>query len=203
MPALEDGGLRERKKAATKEALHAVALRLFADRGFQATTVADIAAAANVSERTFFRYFDSKEDVVLDDVMRALPDFEGAIHSRPATESALVALRQALSDLAQADESRPFAMLYSGPPVTWSGPVPVARLRLMIMLEDRLATALAERSRDIDDDGRYQCAVAARVGIAAIRSALLRFHELGGIDKQSAKQFAALVDAAFDVIAQG
>ncbi len=58
-------GLRERKKEATTERLREVALALVAERGFDAVSIDDIAAAADVSKTTFYRYFETKEDVVL------------------------------------------------------------------------------------------------------------------------------------------
>src|SRR5262245_43784618 len=59
-------GIRERKKQRTRQALRQAALELFLERGFEATTIADITAAADVAPRTFFSYFQAKEDVVLD-----------------------------------------------------------------------------------------------------------------------------------------
>jgi len=63
MPGAEDEGLRARKKRAARGAIAATARRLFADRGYDAVTVAEVAAAANVSEKTVFNHFPTKEDL--------------------------------------------------------------------------------------------------------------------------------------------
>ena len=60
-------GLRERKKAKTRAAIQTQALRLIAEQGYEATTVEQIAEAAEISPSTFFRYFPTKEDVVVED----------------------------------------------------------------------------------------------------------------------------------------
>ena len=89
--------LREAKKAATREALQEAALRLFAERGYGATSCADVAAAAGVSPATLFRYFPTKEDLVLHDVYD--PMIAQAVRARPAQEGPVTATRRALTEL--------------------------------------------------------------------------------------------------------
>jgi AcrR family transcriptional regulator len=91
--------LRERKKARTRRALVEAALRLFAERGFEATTVADIAEAADVSPRTFFTYFPAKEDVLFADVQDRIDRLRDALAKRAPDESFLDALRRAARDI--------------------------------------------------------------------------------------------------------
>ena len=86
-------GLRERKKAKTRAAIADAAYRLFEERGFQATTVADIAAAAEIAPRTFFAYFRSKEDVVYCDFDERYASLEAHLRERLGDESAIDALR--------------------------------------------------------------------------------------------------------------
>jgi AcrR family transcriptional regulator len=88
-------GLRERKKLRTREAIIDAALDLFATKGFDATTIEDIAAAAEVSPRTFFRYFDSKLDVVMArnaEMDKDHEDFVTLLAARPPEEGPLEAL---------------------------------------------------------------------------------------------------------------
>src|SRR4029450_11519761 len=91
--------LRERKKARTRRALVEAALRLFAERGFEATTVADIADAADVSPRTFFTYFPAKEDVLFADAQDRIDRLQDALAKRAPDESFLDALRRAARDI--------------------------------------------------------------------------------------------------------
>jgi AcrR family transcriptional regulator len=91
--------LRERKKAQTRHAIQQHALRLFMQKGFDATTVEEIAAAAGVSHMTFFRYFPTKEDVVIEDDYDPL--IEAMIRARPANEPPIEAIRQVVKELAE------------------------------------------------------------------------------------------------------
>ena len=87
-------GLRERKKQRTRWAIQEHALRLFAEQGYDATTVEQIAAAAEVSPSTFFRYFPTKEDVVLQDDYD--PMLLAAYEAVPPDVAPITALRQAM-----------------------------------------------------------------------------------------------------------
>jgi AcrR family transcriptional regulator len=87
-------GLRERKKQRTREQIVEAAMRLFAERGYQATTIADIATAADVAPRTFFSYFPSKEAVVFHNIDRDLDALATTLRDRPAGETAFDALRR-------------------------------------------------------------------------------------------------------------
>jgi AcrR family transcriptional regulator len=95
-PATAAPGLRERKRQQTRERLTRMAMALFRERGFEATTLDDIAAAADISRRSFFHYFASKEDVVFawqEEISAALID---AVAARPAAESMLTAAENAI-----------------------------------------------------------------------------------------------------------
>jgi AcrR family transcriptional regulator len=87
-------GLRERKKQRTREQIVEAAMRLFAERGYQATTITDIATAADVAPRTFFAYFPSKEAVVFHNVDRDLAGLATALRDRLPGETAFDGLRR-------------------------------------------------------------------------------------------------------------
>jgi AcrR family transcriptional regulator len=87
-------GLRERKKERTTLALQDAAYRLFTDRGYRQTTVDDIAAAAGVSTRTYYRYYKNKEDVVLGPIAESLEHYREILAERPSSEPPLQALQE-------------------------------------------------------------------------------------------------------------
>jgi AcrR family transcriptional regulator len=93
-------GLRERKRAETHARIQAEAMRLFLERGFDATTLDDIARAADVSRRSLFHYFASKEEIVFSTKADLPARIEAAIARRPAEEPLLDMVENALYDMA-------------------------------------------------------------------------------------------------------
>lgn len=94
--SITQASLRERKKARTRASIREHAVRLFREQGYQATTVEQIAAAAEVSPSTFFRYFPTKEDVVLqDDLDQRMLE---TLSKQPADMAPLAAIRAAVRD---------------------------------------------------------------------------------------------------------
>jgi AcrR family transcriptional regulator len=158
-------GLRERKKAKTRAAIQAAALHLFERQGYQATTVDQIAEMAEVSQSTFFRYFPTKEDVVLLD--RYDPLLLAALLAQPAELSPIAALRRTLRSVLgglPADElerERQRAMLIVS--------VPELRARALDDLAASLqpfAEAVAERTGRPVDDSAVRALTGAVLGVS-------------------------------------
>ncbi|WP_138761177.1 TetR family transcriptional regulator [Modestobacter altitudinis] len=102
-------GLRERKRAHSRATTVDVAMQLFADRGYDTVTVADICAAAEIAPRTFFRYFPTKEDVLAEPARQMAARLTAALAAAPAELDDGRALRRALRELGEyvvADRSR-------------------------------------------------------------------------------------------------
>ena len=95
MPEPRGQGLRERKKQRTREAIQREALRLISAKGFAGTSVEEIAEAAEISPSTFFNYFPSKVDVVMEDELDPL--ILQAFHEQPRDLSAIEALRRSMA----------------------------------------------------------------------------------------------------------
>lgn len=108
-------GLRENKKLRTRRQLAATALELFLERGFDAVSVADVAAAAEVSKPTLFRYFPSKEDLVLDRFSDHQDEVARIVRERPAGQGPVRAVHAHF--LAALDERDPITGLCDHPNV--------------------------------------------------------------------------------------
>ncbi|KUM81067.1 TetR family transcriptional regulator [Streptomyces sp. ISL-22] len=164
--------LRERKKQRTRDALLRTALELFTTQGYEQTTVDDIAAAVDVSQRTFFRYFAGKEEAALALEEMAVAHFVAAVRERPPHEAPMEALRQAvlegwdtLNDVIEAVV--PIELYLRMYQVIESTPVLfAAHLRRSAEIEESIARVLAEREGlDVDADPRPRVAVAVFGGV--------------------------------------
>jgi AcrR family transcriptional regulator len=111
MDSGDEGGLRERKKQRVREEIIAAGLKRFARDGFDATTIDDIVKDVGVSRRTFFRYFETKQDVVTGWFERARSGLREALEARPAEESPLESVRWAFAYVAGAYEADRAAVL--------------------------------------------------------------------------------------------
>jgi AcrR family transcriptional regulator len=103
---MEQTGLRERKRLRTREAIARAALALFDRQGFAATTIPQIAEAADVSPRTVSSYFPHKEELAFPDGEEAYRSLEARLHDRPPEETAADALRAWIADWIHAEADR-------------------------------------------------------------------------------------------------
>jgi AcrR family transcriptional regulator len=151
-------GLRERKKRETREALTCAALELFAERGYDETTLAEIAEAAGVSTRTIFAYFPSKEDILFSTMQTLRDALARALAERPAGTDALSALREfILSSAHQKTElDHKLGCVIADDPTLASH----KRAR-MAELQEVLAAAIADDLGVGPDDFRPQVAAAS------------------------------------------
>jgi AcrR family transcriptional regulator len=184
-------GLRERKKLKLRRAIQAEALRLFEIQGYEQTTVEQIAEAAETSTTTFYRYFPTKEDVVLDDDFDAL--IAVTIASRPADESLSDTLRATASVVGAASEA--------------DREQNIARLRLMSTVPAVDARYAAEERRTIsllsgllaDRAGRpaddYQITLIAAALVAVLFTAARRW-----ASEHGATPLGTLLDEAITII---
>jgi AcrR family transcriptional regulator len=159
-------GLRERKKQQTRQAIHEAAMRLFAERGFEGTTIADIAEAADIAPRTFFAYFASKEEAVFPKFEPAFEEFDRILRERPAGTTALDALRSWVEHAAREYMPAPDQMRLEARLRRDSPAVAACDLRHMRKFEHRLAEAVGE------DLGEHPDALRPRLVAAAATAAL-------------------------------
>jgi AcrR family transcriptional regulator len=169
--------LRERKKAATRQSLHEVALRLAVEHGLDGVTVEDIADDVGVSRRTFSNYFANKEDAILHADRERTVELVALLKARPADEPPWPALREAIGELYRARAL---------PDPEW-----VAQLRLLrrhpsllaqqasdhIALEQDLTAVLVAREYEVDEE---TARLMAATFLATVRTASVVWLESSG-----------------------
>ena len=191
-------GRRDRKKAETRESLRWAALRLAKEVGYEHVTVEAITQAADVSVRTFFNYFATKEEALLGtDVARAEAAVPGLLAERPADEPIVPALRAVLAGIAEQfvennDLWQARMDLLHTSPELWP-----RMFAHFTQFERALTEAVALRtSRDPDTD-LYPAVVAASV-VAVMRVALTKWRADG-----EAASLSDLLTEALDILAAG
>jgi AcrR family transcriptional regulator len=130
-------GLRERKKRETREAITRAAWKLFGRRGFDAVTVADIARAAKVSEKTVFNYFPAKEDLVFGAGMQRIAALIDAVRTRPPDASIVEPFRRWTMDYLDRVEHEPVDSLTAIPRLVMGSDA--LRVRLFVGWEQEAA----------------------------------------------------------------
>jgi AcrR family transcriptional regulator len=185
--------LRERKKMATREALHEAAVKLFAQKGYGNTSVDEIAAAADVSRSTFFRYFGSKEAVVF-----SMPDDAGErylelLAARPADEGPLKAVEEALVQLStEGDTESQRSVAIDREELLESEPDLKARqAELTDAWTARLAQGLADREGVDEPEARHRLVAAICVAMS---------QEMGEEWLESGIEPERLVRGRFDIL---
>ena len=185
---------RARKKAATKQSIQEHALRLYVEKGYDATTVDEIAAAAGVSHMTFFRYFPRKEDVVEYD--KYDPLIEDLVAARPSDEPPLVALHRAICEgLEKILPTDREALLIRTRLILRD---PVLRSRNLLAQDetrDLFARALARRAGLAEPD--MAATVQASAALGAMAPALAAWAE------QEDQDLIELIGAAFEAVRAG
>ena len=157
-------GLRERKKARTRASLREHALRLFREQGYQATTVEQIAAAAEVSPSTFFRYFPTKEDVVLQDDMDTR--MIEALERQPPAVSPIAAVRAAAREMLASYTGTDLDVIRETTRLTMT--VPEVRARALDEFARTitvLAEAVSKRTGRAPDDLAVRAVAGAIIGV--------------------------------------
>jgi AcrR family transcriptional regulator len=195
-------GLRERKKAKTRAAIRQHALRLFLEQGYSATTIEQIADAAEVSPATFFRYFPSKEDVVLQDDLDIVTI--EALEAQPPELSPVAAFRAAAVATLASLSAEDLARFRATAELTVT--IPEVRARAIdefVRTINQIAAAIARRTGRGPDDFEVRTAAGAIIGV------IMSVTITEGEDTWSAGGFAdvtelfARIDAALAQLEQG
>lgn len=184
----------ERKRRLVRDELARAAMKLMADQGFEETTVDQIVAAVGMSRRTFSRYFDSKEDVVVHTIAEAAERMCAELSGRPADEPPGVALRHAMSVLTCLSVDHTDKMLRQIRLILDTPALLARYLERQSQWQAEITGILARRT-GLDAGADLRPALAAGVALTAVQTALSHWADSGGT-----KDMDELVDQAFALV---
>jgi TetR/AcrR family transcriptional regulator, regulator of mycofactocin system len=178
----EKTGLREHRKQQTRRVLEQVAFDLFTRRGFDGVTIDEIVAAANVSKRTFYRYYDTKEDVLLAEQLRLLDLISAGLLEGPPDEPLLDALCRALL-YAHQRYGRDMGLMVQTTRLLWATPSLATRMvQHQMAWETSIAESIATRLGVQDDPDDLRPSMLAAALLAALRVITQRWLQDDGGD---------------------
>ncbi len=195
MTAVETPTRRTRKKSRTRTELLEAGARLFAERGFDETTTTDIAELADVSQRTLFRHFETKEALLYGDMDELRLELAAALAARPADESILVCLREAMLSLADNFErNRDRRLLQGRLAAAYPSVSAYSRATVQAAWEKEIISAVAARL-NVDPLVDPRPEILAGATMSAIRIATRQWTQSGGRN-----DYVALIADAVDAI---
>jgi AcrR family transcriptional regulator len=192
-------GLRERKKARTREALHDAAMDLFSRQGFDGTTVEEIADACEVSPRTFFRYFPTKEDVLFGDSEQRSTALIETLAAQPLDLAPLDAIHAAMRGIARTYHDERDVLGARAKIVQGSPGLRAYKVEHQRGWEEALVAELGRRARSAGNSlTPYDLRLLTSVSMAAFRAAFDTW-----LDEPGQPEIVALVDQAFEQVSAG
>jgi AcrR family transcriptional regulator len=192
-------GLRERKKARTREALHDAAMDLFTRQGFDRTTVEEIADACEVSPRTFFRYFPTKEDVLFGDSEQRSTALIETLAAQPLELAPLEAVHAAMRLIARNYIEERHVLQARAEVVQGSPGLRAYKVEHQRGWEEALVAELGRRARSAGYSlTPYDLRLLTSVSMAAFRAAFDTW-----LDDPDQPDIVALVDQAFAQVSGG
>lgn len=189
-------GRRDRKKQQTRATLMTAALRLVDERGLDRVTVEEISEAADVSSRTFFNYFASKDEALIGDPLTDGPDFRAALLAQPSGLSVVEATRRALAPTIEQIQSDQELWALRMRVIKHNPSLLPALFARGAEVEAAFVAAIAERTGQSPDSAFTQL-TAALTG-AAFRTAMIRWATV-----EQTSRFADLVEQAFAFLGSG
>jgi AcrR family transcriptional regulator len=189
--------LAERKRQLVRDELTEAALKLLAFQGFEATTIDQMAAAAGVSRRTFFRYFQSKEDVIIEFLSDHGRQLSHSLSTRPATEPPAVALHHTLRAFTDTFWEHPEKSWRLAKVMISTPPLLARYLERQVTWRSALTAELATRMA-VDPGTDLRPRVLVAVAFAAFDTALTRW-----VEQEPATDLNVLLAECFEIAFPG